>query len=66
MSRPRTKQLNIDTPLPLPIHLVAGLPTATVAGEMIFVSDEVNGPVPAFWDAVTLDWRRVTDRQVVS
>lgn len=38
----------------------AGLP----AGAMIYVEDEAGGPVPAFSDGV--DWRRITDRAVVS
>lgn len=31
---------------------------------LIFVEDEVGGPVPAFSDEV--NWRRVTDRAIVS
>lgn len=41
-----------------------GLPSASPAGQMIFVSDESGGAVPAFSDGT--DWRRVTDRAVVS
>lgn len=45
-------------------YSVAALPTGTNAGEMIYVSDETGGAVPAFFDGV--DWRRVTDRAIVS
>jgi len=59
------KQLNIDAPLPLAIYLKAMLPpAASFNGHHIFVSDEAGGPVPAFSDGT--DWRRVTDRVVVS
>lgn len=43
---------------------VSALPSATPAGQMIFVSDEAGGAVVAFSDGS--DWRRVTDRNVVS
>ncbi|SLN68860.1 DUF2793 domain-containing protein [Roseisalinus antarcticus] len=39
-------------------------PAALGAGAMIFVTDETGGPVPAFSDGT--DWRRTTDRAVVS
>lgn len=42
---------------------VAALPAVTVA-RMIYVSDEAGGAVPAFSDGT--NWRRVTDRAVVS
>lgn len=48
----------------LPIYTVATLPAATTAGGMVFVSNETGGPVPAFSDG--MDWRRMTDRNVVS
>lgn len=49
----------------LPSYTVATLPSAArwEAG-MIYVSDETGGAVPAFSDGT--DWRRVTDRAVVS
>ena len=47
----------------LPVYTVASLP-GQLEGAMIYVSDEVGGGVPAFSDGV--DWRRVTDRAVVS
>lgn len=40
------------------------LPSASPAGRLIFVSDETGGPVPAFSDGT--NWRRVTDRAIVS
>jgi hypothetical protein len=52
------------TGLELMSYTVAGLPSATVAGSMIYVTDETGGAVPAFSDGA--DWRRVTDRAVVS
>ena len=48
----------------LPSFPVAALPPATPAGKLIYVSDEAGGAVPAFSDGV--DWRRVTDRAIVS
>lgn len=47
----------------LPSHTVATLPPAT-STEMIFVSNESGGAVAAFSDGT--NWRRVTDRAVVS
>lgn len=47
-------------------YSVAGLPSAAAsgAGAMVFVSNESGGPVPAFSDGA--QWRRMTDRAVVS
>lgn len=45
-------------------YTVAGLPSAATAAQMIYVSDETGGAVPAFSDGT--NWRRVTDRAVVS
>jgi len=47
----------------VPTFTVATLPTATVQG-IIYVSDESGGAVLAFADGT--NWRRVTDRAVVS
>lgn len=44
---------------------VATLPAATGAGRMIYVTDESGGEVPAFSDSAG-NWRRVTDRAIVS
>ena len=45
-------------------HDVAALPSAAVPGEIIFVNDETGGAVLAFSDGT--NWRRVTDRAIVS
>lgn len=44
-------------------YAVAELPEGE-AGMHIYVTDETGGAVPAFHDGT--DWRRVTDRAVVS
>lgn len=43
---------------------VATLPSASVAGQMIYVSDESGGATIAFADGT--NWRRVADRNIVS
>jgi hypothetical protein len=49
----------------LPSYDVASLPDPTVyTTGFVIVSDEAGGPVPAFSDGA--DWRRVTDRAIVS
>jgi len=49
----------------LPDYSVASVPDATQwFGAMIYVNDETGGAVPAFSDGT--DWRRVTDRTVIS
>lgn len=48
----------------LPSYTVATVPTEAGIGGLIYVTDETGGAVPAFWDGT--DWRRVTDRAVVS
>lgn len=45
-------------------YTVAGLPSATPAGRQIYVSNESGGAVLAFSDGT--NWRRCTDRAVVS
>lgn len=47
-----------------PSYTVATLPTGVSAGTIVFVSDESGGAVLAFYDGT--NWRRVTDRAVVS
>lgn len=42
----------------------ADLPADAVEGQQAFVRDEAGGSVPAFFDGT--DWRRVTDRAIVS
>ena len=60
------KQIIIDAPLPLRVYLVSELPDPTqfVNGDHVFVPDETGGSIPAFSDGT--DWRRVTDRAIVS
>lgn len=48
----------------LPTYTVATVPSASPAGQLIYVSDETGGAVVAF--STGTDWRRVTDRAVVS
>jgi predicted Rdx family selenoprotein len=45
-------------------YTVATLPDAGGDFRLIYVSDEAGGAIPAFNDGT--DWRRVTDRAVVS
>lgn len=53
------------SPVPLGPYTVATLPDPErFAKHMIYVEDEAGGPVPAFSDGT--NWRRVTDRAVVS
>lgn len=49
---------------PLQTYTVAKLPSPSPAGCVIYVSNEAGGPVLAFSDGS--NWRRVTDRVVVS
>lgn len=52
-------------PLSLMSYTVAGLPAAAdYEGAAVYVSDETGGAVLAFSDGT--DWRRSTDRAVVS
>jgi len=48
----------------LPSYTVSTLPSAATVGAMLFVTDETGGSVPAFSDGT--NWRRVTDRSIVS
>lgn len=48
----------------LKTYSVTNLPRATPAGQRIYVSDESGGATPAFSDGT--DWRRYSDRAVVS
>ncbi len=62
-----TQELNdnlLGDQVTLPPYTVATLPPVLNARGMIFVSDETGGAVPAFSDGT--DWRRVTDRAIVS
>jgi len=59
-----TVQAPINTTTILASYTVTTLPSPSVAGTLIYVSNESGGAVPAFSDG--LAWRRVTDRAVVS
>jgi len=52
-----------SAPVVLPSFTVATLPTG-VNGGMIFVTDDVGGATPAYYDGAA--WRRVSDRAVVT
>ena len=56
--------LNVPVVGELSSHTVATLPSPSPAGRMIYVSDETGGAVVAFSDGT--NWRRVTDRVIVS
>lgn len=53
-----------DAVIQVSAHVKTALPSATQTGRVIFVSDETGGAVLAFADGT--NWRRVTDRAVVS
>jgi hypothetical protein len=61
-----TGRLSVAAPLKVPSYAVAGVPSASTsgAGAIIYVSDETGGAVLAFSDGS--NWRRVTDRAVIS
>jgi hypothetical protein len=48
----------------LPSFTTTTLPSASVAGAMIYVTNETGGAVPAFADGT--NWRRVTDRAIIT
>jgi hypothetical protein len=48
----------------LPSFTTTTLPSASIAGSMIYVTNEAGGAVPAFADGT--NWRRVTDRAIVT
>ena len=55
----------LERPVVLATYTVAGVPTASLwTAGVIYVSNEVGGAVPAFSDGA--NWRRVTDRVVIS
>jgi len=52
-------------PVKIPTYVVADLPSPSAWNHcLIYVSNETGGAVPAFSDGA--DWRRVTDRAIVS
>jgi hypothetical protein len=48
----------------LPSFTVSTLPSAIPAGQMLFVTDETGGSIPAFSDGT--NWRRITDAQIIT
>jgi hypothetical protein len=48
----------------LPSYTVAKAPSDGRTGQMILVTNEAGGAVPAFHDGT--NWRRVTDRAIIS
>lgn len=55
----------VKFPTQMPSYLKTALPSAADnTGCMIFVTNDVGGAVPAFSDGT--NWRRVTDRNVIS
>lgn len=58
-----TKQ-TIGNILRLPRYAKAALPPVDPEGQMIYVTDDTGGAVPAFSDGT--NWRRVTDRAIIA
>jgi hypothetical protein len=56
-------QTNSKPPV-VPNYTVVGVPSAAPAGQLAYISNETGGAVLAFSDGT--DWRRVTDRAVIS
>jgi hypothetical protein len=52
------------TPPVVPSYTVAGLPSASPAAQLAYVTDETGGAVLAFSDGT--NWRRVTDRAIAA
>lgn len=48
----------------LPLFTVSTLPSVNPAGQMLFVTDETGGAIPAFSDGT--NWRRISDAAIVS
>lgn len=51
-------------PLPLMSYVKTALPAAIIPGQIIYVSNDTSGAVLAFSDGT--NWRRVTDRNIIS
>lgn len=51
-------------PVLFPSYAKASLPSATPAGQQIYVTDDVGGAIMAQSDGT--NWRRLTDRNVIS
>lgn len=61
--RPKIEALERFAVKSYTVAQVAAL-TGAQAGEIVYVSDEAGGAVLAFYDGT--NWRRVTDRAIVS
>ena len=60
-----TNEIINDAPMKLKGYTVAQLGTLTSsAGAMVYCTDETGGSIPAFYDGT--NWRRVSDRAIVS
>ncbi len=58
-------KLDVNGPVRVKSYTVSGVPSASTAeGQIIYVSNETGGAVLAFSDGT--NWRRVTDRAVIS
>lgn len=66
LSVPASGSISAGAPIQLLRATLASLPSASTSGDgaMIYVSDAADGAVPAFSDGT--NWRRVTDRAIVS
>ena len=58
------KAVTFNDVIGLKSYTVAGVPAATTAGRLIYVSNESGGAIPAFSDGT--NWRRMSDRAIVS
>jgi len=58
-----TSGIIYPTQFVLPSFTVSTLPSVSPAGQMLFVTDDTGGAVPAFSDGT--NWRRVTDRGII-
>lgn len=57
--------MTLNIPFQLPSYAKTSLPSVALgAGTMIYVTNDIGGAVPAFSDGT--NWRRVTDRNVIS
>lgn len=57
-------EAGFEQPLALKQYSVAGLPSASASGRLIYVFDETGGPTVAYADGG--NWRRIYDNAVVS
>ena len=60
-----TSEIINDAPMKLKGYTVSQLGSLTAsAGAMVYCTDETGGSIPAFYDGT--NWRRVSDRAIVS